>query len=139
MIECKDQNERVDVEKVEAFTTKIRRLKAAKGVMVSRSGFTHDAKIAADEAGIDLLTASESSRVDLKKFKSVPLIVTHIEVLASANVFRLTEHIPNSLQLGRNSIFNEIPMAQIFLEAYRAGKVKERLKNRNRSIATAVI
>lgn len=54
-IECKDHKEKIDVEYIESFITKLTSIRASKGIMVSTSGFTDGAlKLACSSLGLGL-------------------------------------------------------------------------------------
>ena len=54
-IECKDHKEKIDVQELESFITKLISIRASKGIMVSTSGFTGGAlKLARSSLGINL-------------------------------------------------------------------------------------
>jgi hypothetical protein len=63
LIECKDYNHSVPVEKVEAFATKFRHQKASKAIMVSPHGFQKGAKEVARREGIELYSLREINKV----------------------------------------------------------------------------
>lgn len=58
-IECKELSRPVDVDKVEAFVTKLDDIQAAKGVIVSNKGFTSSARNTAERYSIELHTLKE--------------------------------------------------------------------------------
>ena len=59
IIECKDQQARVEAEDVEAFVTKSRDAGANKAIVVSSSGFQSGAKKVAEKHNIELFTLTE--------------------------------------------------------------------------------
>lgn len=59
IIECKDYEAKVSIEKVEAFRTKIEDVGAMKGIMVSASGFQEGAIRSAEAFNIELFTLTE--------------------------------------------------------------------------------
>ena len=64
VFECKDHGRPTDIDKVEAFVTKIRDVRAHAGFMVSPRGFTGGALAQAKEYNIMLLTLSEATTAD---------------------------------------------------------------------------
>ncbi len=59
-IECKDYSSKVSVEKIEAFKAKCERIPSInKKIFIAKEGFQEDAKIAAEEFGIDLYLLKE--------------------------------------------------------------------------------
>lgn len=63
-IECKNFNRRVEIGKVEEFTTKIRQCRLDKGIMVSFRGYQGGAKAQAEVANIDLIEFRLSNEED---------------------------------------------------------------------------
>jgi hypothetical protein len=59
LIECKDEQARVEVGDVDAFVTKSRDAGANKAIIVSSSGFQSGAKTVAEKHGIELFTLTE--------------------------------------------------------------------------------
>jgi hypothetical protein len=59
LIECKDEQTRVEAEDVDAFVTKSRDAGANKAIIVSSSGFQSGAKIVAENHNLDLYTLTE--------------------------------------------------------------------------------
>lgn len=63
LIECKDFNQAVPVEKVEAFVTKVRHQKANKAIMVSAHGFQSGTKEVALREGIELYSLRQVNKL----------------------------------------------------------------------------
>ena len=63
IIECKDYNKAVSIEKVEAFVTKVRHQKANKAIMVSAYGFQSGAKEVAQREGIELYSLRQVNKL----------------------------------------------------------------------------
>src|SRR5438309_627148 len=61
VIECKDYATKVPVEKVDAFVTKARDVRANKAIMISSRGFQSGCSALAERHGIQLLILSEST------------------------------------------------------------------------------
>jgi hypothetical protein len=68
VIECKDYEKAVAVEKVEAFVTKSRDVQAHYAVMASRSGFQEGAQDVARRHNMTLIHVTDSSDVDLSRY-----------------------------------------------------------------------
>lgn len=83
-IECRDWKKKVGVSWIEQLITKRSNVKADRMVAVSKVGFTEDAKLMAEENGIELYTLSQyQSLSDDKKLLSVLLTVFYPKVFAS--------------------------------------------------------
>lgn len=70
VIECKDYERPVSVEKVEAFITKSADVQAHHAVMASTSGFQEGARDVARRHNMTLIHVSDSSNVDLSLFSA---------------------------------------------------------------------
>jgi hypothetical protein len=68
VVECKDYGRPVSVDKVEAFVTKKKKVKASEAIMASTSGFQEGAQQVADENGIKLIHITESLELDPSVF-----------------------------------------------------------------------
>ena len=82
VVECKDYNHPVPVEKVEAFVTKAGDAQAHYSVMASTSGFQEGAERVARDQNMTLMHVTETSDVDLSAFGikwGAPGDVFHIE------------------------------------------------------------
>lgn len=75
VIECKDHNKRISIEKLEAFRTKIEDVGAHKGVMVSQKGFQEGAVKVAESYNIDIFTLTEEKTDWIEKIKEEVLNV----------------------------------------------------------------
>jgi len=64
IIECRDRKGAVGIEQIDAFHSKMRDLKASKGVMVSRNGFSRSARQKCARLGIDLYRAGDTLNPD---------------------------------------------------------------------------
>ena len=87
VIECKDYESKVPMEKVEAFITKSRDVKANKAVMVSSNGYQSGCFEVALRYGIDLLTLNEKVSIDIDSIvsKVTPAINVYDVCLVTVN------------------------------------------------------
>jgi hypothetical protein len=76
--ECKDHARPIDVPKVEAFATKLRDVGAAKGAIVSNSGFSEAALNMADACGIDTLALVDTEDPDVATVIAAPSLVRDV-------------------------------------------------------------
>lgn len=79
VIECKDWAEKVGVETIRGFVTKLSDVGAAKGAIVAASGFTADAEKLSEHHGIDLF-APVDTEGKWKEISPIPLRVTKVEL-----------------------------------------------------------
>jgi len=74
VIECKDYNSYVSVEKIDALIGKIRDIPDLKPVFATKNGYQTGAKIKADQNKIDLLIVREQNDTDWKNENGTPLL-----------------------------------------------------------------
>lgn len=74
VIECKDYNSNVSVEKIDALIGKIRDIPDLKAVFATKKGYQSGAKIKADQNKIDLLVVREQNDTDWTDEDGTPLI-----------------------------------------------------------------
>lgn len=80
IIECKDWAEKVGLDTVRAFKSKIIDVGAMQGVMVSRSGYTKDAMTFAKSENVILYTLVDAETQDWSKASLVPMALIRIEL-----------------------------------------------------------
>lgn len=80
IIECKNHGKVLDITFVDEFHSKIQDLKASKGVLVSKNGFSKKALSKASRLGITLCTA-DTAKDNLKKLGfQIPVLVKEISI-----------------------------------------------------------
>lgn len=84
-VECKDHLNPIDVTDVEAFISKLRDVRANKGVMISSKGFTEAARNRAEHNDVDLRRLIDTESVDWGDDVSVPCVLQRT-YMASCNV-----------------------------------------------------
>lgn len=77
-IECKDIKDPVDVTEIESFCTKIKDIRANRGVMISSSGFTKAALKTAKIHAIDAYRLIDTKSIDWKVCASIPALLIRV-------------------------------------------------------------
>jgi Restriction endonuclease len=77
IVECKDEARPVDLGTIEGFVSKIKDVRANKGVMVSTSGFTSAAIELARAHCIDTRTYVDTENIEWKTEMSIPFLLTY--------------------------------------------------------------
>jgi hypothetical protein len=80
VVECRDKERPTDVGEVEAFVSKIRDVRANKGVMISTSGFTTAAVEMARTHAITTRTYLDTENVDWKTEVSIPVLMSYTKI-----------------------------------------------------------
>ncbi|WP_428037055.1 restriction endonuclease [Amphritea sp.] len=79
-IECKDYNKVVNVTTLDAFESKLKDIKANKGILVARKGFSKGARKKATRLGITLCTVHQA-RSDKWNFNlEIPFLIIELEI-----------------------------------------------------------
>lgn len=124
-IECRDFATRIDIKHVDGFCSKLADIKASKGIMVARNGYSRNALQKATRVGITLLVADQANQIKLDDYQVIPVILCRINIEAVGPCFRLGPSIPNSLTIKTDMPINGIPAAEILLSAYRRNLVSD--------------
>lgn len=74
VIDCKDYRTPVDIQEVEAFSSKVKDIRANKGAMVASNGFTEGAVNAAKHYAIDLYRLIDADAHDWQTYVSIPIL-----------------------------------------------------------------
>ncbi len=89
VIECKDWNRPVDIKAIDGFHSKLIDLRASKGVMVARKGFSPKAKRKADRYGIELKVAGFSREMIEMGMNNIPIGIRKLRTEKKAAIFCL--------------------------------------------------
>lgn len=79
VIECKDWNNKVDIDTVRAFQSKVEDVQAMQGVMVSAKGFTREAHKYADARNIRLYRLVDAESESWHEAALIPIILGKID------------------------------------------------------------
>lgn len=115
VIECKDYSRPINVTTLDAFNDKIRDLKANKGILVSRGGFSGRARKKAERVGIDLCIADTAGSIVVNLAQNIPIVVNKISVVSlgiGGSYFRLPE-IVGRLDFKDGTLFGMQPLEML--------------------------
>lgn len=102
VFECRDYKRPIDIEKLEAFATKLRDVGASQGVMVSRQGFSSGADAVAREHFIALFTYREAQSADwtaiLGEEAWIQLMLTRSTIISLRAILATGEAVPVDLE-----------------------------------------
>lgn len=121
IIECKDYNKPVQIEKLDAIASKMLDVKANKAVMITRVGYTRQAKAKAERLNIDLYTVHQALHPTWGIDIEIPVLVT--EIIPTAQ-YRLIvppspPRIPPKLTFPEGSlIVNDMNLLKLFEEEW---------------------
>jgi hypothetical protein len=80
VVECKDEARPVDVSTMDGFVSVIRDVRANKGVMISKSGFTPAAIELARVHGITTNTYLDTENIDWKTEVTIPVLLSYTKI-----------------------------------------------------------
>lgn len=109
-IECKDYKDNITIETIDGFHSKLIDIKATKGIMVTRKGFSNTTFAKAKRLGITLCTAHQALSEKWKLDIDAPVRIKEIKFLKtdfdySCNLIETTFFPPEiSLFVGENNI-----------------------------------
>lgn len=124
-IECRDFNKRIDITNVEGFNSKLHDIKASKGIMVTRIGYSRNAAQKAMRLGIELFIADTAEKIASKPYKAIPVTICRAAVLAFSPCFRLGPSTPTEFIFDPKRPINGTPRNHILTESFRRGLVAE--------------
>lgn len=124
VIECRDFSQKLTVSHVDAFASVISDIKASKGIMVSRKGFSKTAIQKANRLGIGLCVVDSADAVLRKHVVQVPLIVKVIH--PALNTKTLVANGETSREIPGNAFttINDVPLRHLVIKELRDGRIE---------------
>lgn len=125
-IECRDYANRLDIKHVEQFHSKLMDFKA-KGVLISRRGFSKAAKSKAKRVGITLCIASNVNEVLSSIDIEIPVVLTIVETSLSYTSFSIETKKTGSLVfsgLKEAYTINGVYLTDVYRDEILAGKIQ---------------
>jgi hypothetical protein len=114
VIECKDYGRLVNVTTVDAFASKLEDIRAAKGVLVSRKGFTRSALDKARRLNISACTLDQASKVANDSELNIPILLRRLEFGKMSSSIKLTSAgTLQSLRFDANSLVCDLGIMDI--------------------------
>jgi Restriction endonuclease len=125
IIECKDYRGKINVTQIDSFASKLLDVKASKGILVCRNGFSKTACQKAKRLGIELCLIDTAEKLLKGLVVEVPVVLSVISRLElKTNVFlgnKTNKEIPiNGDQL---TIINDRPLRELVIEELRSGQL----------------
>ncbi|ESS71808.1 restriction endonuclease [Methyloglobulus morosus KoM1] len=125
-IECRDFADRLGIKHVDGFHSKLMDFKA-KGVLISRKGFSKDAKFKAKRVGITLCIASNVNEVLSTIDIQIPVALTSVETSLSYTSFSIETKKTGSLVFnGLKDAYtiNGVYLPDVYRDELLAGKIQ---------------
>jgi hypothetical protein len=138
IVQARDKDRPADINAVGEFATVIRDVRANKGILICRSGFTAGAKSLADDLGIDLCNIhdAENRRWALE----ITLPILWIDLLPTVNFnfvarFEAGDSIPKDVRgwvISNDKGQTKINLVTTFVDAWNAGKLPRKVAESNK-------
>ena len=123
VVEARDYAKRLDITHLDAFHSKMQDVKAHKGVMVSRKGFSNSAKSKADRLGISLCTLN-NPETDLKDVGlEIPILLTDISSLKLNCTCSAHFNAGDTIHVDSLYQVNDIPIPERVNKAFLRGEI----------------
>jgi hypothetical protein len=122
VVECKDEKRKVDITEVEAFASKLKDVKADKGVMIAKKGFSNKALKFAPRAGIELCRIHDAEQKNWQLDLKIPIILEKIQPdVRFSGIVNLKEN----TKFNNEEVFkvSGVNWGEKFDEEWHAGKI----------------
>lgn len=125
VIECKDYSGKINVTVIDAFASKLVDVKASKGILVSRNGFSKTAYQKAKRLGIELCMIDYAENLLKQLITELPVVVAVIQSiqLVSQVFFGNESDHPIRIYQHSLSIINDRPLRELMFEDLKMGKI----------------
>ena len=133
IIECKDYRGKINVTHVDSFSSKLLDVKASKGILVCRKGFSKTAYQKAKRLGIELCLIDTAEKLLKGLIIELPVVLSVISCLElKASVFfgnKTNKTIP--IKGNMLAIINDKPLRELIIEELRSGQLPIPTKSGN--------
>lgn len=110
VIECKDYNSKIKLEKIDAFDSKLRDFPNLIGIFATTKGYQSGVEKKAKDRGIELLIVREQNDDDWVDNEGTPLlreIIISMNAILPARISNLEFQLPPNMTLPRNNARND--------------------------------
>lgn len=124
VIECRDFKGKLTVTHVDAFSSKLKDVRASKGIMVSRNGFSKTAIQKAQRLGIELCMVDCADKVLKNRIKEIQIVISFIQKIELNSQVFLGNKTDKSILLDRKNFttINDKPLRELLIEELRTGQ-----------------
>lgn len=125
VIKCKDYSGKLNVTVVDAFASKLVDVKASKGILVSRNGFSKTAYQKAKRLGIELCIIDYAEKLLKQLITELPVVLAVIQSihLNSQLFFGNKSERPIPIYQHSLSTINDRPLRELMFEELKTGKI----------------
>ena len=125
VIECKDYRGKLNVTHIDAFASKLVDVKASKGILVSRSGFSKTACQKAKRLGIELCMIDSAEKLLKELITEIPVVLAVIHNIQLSTQVFFGNKTDRSIPIDpRNfAIINDRPLRELMIEELKGGQI----------------
>ncbi|HEL4831692.1 restriction endonuclease [Stenotrophomonas sp. C4297] len=123
-IECRDYAAKLTVSHVDAFASVVTDIKASRGVLVSRKGFSKTAIQKANRLGIGLCVVDNADAVLKGLVVQVPLIVKVVHPTLEARTLVASRDTARKISNSAWTTINDVPLRQLVIKELRDGRIE---------------
>lgn len=122
-IECRDYSGKLSVKHVDEFASKIIDIKASKGVIVSRKGFSKTAIQKARRIGISLCSIDSADTTLKDMVVEIPIIVKVIEPTIRCKTLVANDGVQRKIYASAMTTINDTPLRNLIIQELRDGTI----------------
>ena len=125
VIECKDYIGKLNVTVIDAFASKLVDVKASKGILVSRNGFSKTAYQKAKRLGIELCMIDYAENLLKQLITELPVVLAVIQSIQLTSQLFFGNRSDHSIPIYQHSLstINDRPLRELMFEDLKMGKI----------------
>jgi len=121
VIECKDHGRKISVGVVDAFESKLQDIRADKGILISKKGFSSQSFSKAKRKGITLCTAHEALNDNWDPEIDLPILIEEVKPNGMNLLMEFKVVTPKKLTVSKFPVINGINIVQLMENKWRKG------------------
>ena len=125
VVECKDYRGKLNVTHIDAFASKLTDVKASKGILVSRNGFSKTAIQKAKRVGIELCIVDSAEKLLKELVKEVPVVLAVIHSIRLSTQVFFGNQTDQAIQIEKRNFatINDRPLRELLFEELQEGQI----------------
>ncbi|WP_153772558.1 restriction endonuclease [Pseudomonas sp. MNR3A] len=123
IVECRDYSGKLNVTHVDAFASKLADVKASKGILVSRKGFSKTAVQKANRLGIGLCIVDSADTMLKELVIEVPAIIKVVHPSLQVKTLMKNNSVERKVAASAFTTINDIPLRNLVIQELREGVI----------------
>jgi hypothetical protein len=123
IVECRDYVGKLNVTHIDAFSSKLIDLKASKGVIVSRNGFSKTAIQKASRLGVGLCIVNSADAILKQLVVEVPVIVKVVQPTLNVRTLMKNGGISRKVMASALTTINDVRLRDLVIQELREGAI----------------